>query len=70
MKGWSNLFFALFIILIILSVISIVGGIVPALGCFVSALSCKFFHSLCDRVTEILDNQKKLLIMVDNLKED
>lgn len=70
MKGWSNLFFVLFIILIILSVISIVGGIVPALGCFVSALSCKFFHSLCDRVTEILDNQKKLLIMVDNLKED
>ena len=70
MKGWSNLFFALFIILIILSVISIVGGIVPALGCLVSALSCLFFHSLCDRVTEILDNQKKLLIMVDNLKED
>jgi FtsH-binding integral membrane protein len=70
MKGWSNLFFVLFIILIILSVISIAGGIVPALGCLVSALSCLFFHHLCGCVTEILDNQKKLLIMVDNLKED
>ena len=70
MKGWSTLFFVLFILMIILSVVSIVGGIVPFVACLVSALSFMFFHKLCDCVTAILENQKKLLIMVDNLKEE
>lgn len=70
MKGWSTLFFILFILLVILSVVSLAGGIVAFVGCLVSALSCLFFHKLCDCITTILDNQRKLLIMVDNLKED
>ena len=70
MKGWSTLFFVLFILMIILSVISLAGGIVAFIGCLVSALSCLFCSHLCGCVTTLLDNQKKLLIMVDNLKED
>lgn len=70
MKGWSTLFFILAILMIVLAVVGLAGGIVPFVACLVSAISCMFFHKLCDCVTSILENQKKLLIMVDNLKEE
>ncbi|MBQ7825871.1 MAG: hypothetical protein IJ337_05925 [Clostridia bacterium] len=76
MKTWSTLFFILAILMFILSVVGLAGGVAPFIACLVSALSFMFFSKLCSCVTTLLDNQKtilenqrKLLIMVDNLTE-
>lgn len=76
MKTWSTLFFILAILMFILSVVGLAGGVTPFIDCLFSALSFMFFRRLCICVTTLLDNQKtilenqkKLLIMVDNLTE-
>lgn len=69
MKKWSTFFFILGIICILLSVLSVLSFNLGAIiGLLLAAVSFFFAQSLCDRITEILENQKKIIIMVDNLR--
>lgn len=70
MKKWTTIFFIFGIIFILLAVVSLAGtGLIAAVGMIVSAISFFFLSRLSKSIAEILDNQKKLIIMVDNLKE-
>lgn len=78
MKGWSTLFFVVGIIMVILSLLSIMTmNLVAIFGLLIAALPYFFLSKLCNVITDMraaqdesLTNQKRLLIMVDNLKED
>lgn len=69
MKGWATFLRIIGTILIILSLFVFIFSPAVSLGMIVSAFSCLFFAGLCDRITEILENQKKIIIMVDNLRD-
>lgn len=61
MKGWSTLFTVLGVLSVILAVAFL------SVGFLVSAISCFFFSSLCNRITDVLDNQKKILCNQDEI---
>ena len=70
MSGWSTFFFVLSIIQIILSIFAFVFlNLVGFIGVVVSALFCLAVSKLFGALDEILKNQKKIIIMLDNLSE-
>lgn len=69
MKGWSTFFTLLGVLTIIGAVFGFLFNPILSIGLVITALSFCFCSSLCGRITEILENQKKILIMVDNLRD-
>ena len=70
MSGWSTFFFVLGILQVILSVFAFVFlDLVGFIGIIASALFCLAISKLFSAVDEILKNQKKIIIMLDNLSE-
>lgn len=61
MKGWSTLFTVLGVLSVILAVAFF------SVAFLVSAISCFFFSGLCNRITDVLDNQKKILSNQDEI---
>lgn len=70
MSSWSTFFFVLGILQIILSVAAFffldLFGFIAVIA---SALFCMAISKLFGAVDEILKNQKKIIIMLDNLSE-
>lgn len=62
MKGWSTFYIVLSIPVFIFAAASLIfSGIGVAFSVLVSALFLLTISSFCDRITEIADNQKKIL---------
>ena len=70
MSGWSTFFFILGILQIFLSIFAFVFLSLPSfIGVLISALVFLAVSKLFGAVDEILKNQKKIIIMLDNLSE-
>lgn len=70
MSGWSTFFFLLGILQIILSIFAFVFlNLFGFIGIIASALFCLAISKLFSSVDQILKNQKKIIIMIDNLSE-
>lgn len=70
MSKWSTFFFVIGILLILSSVVALISmNIILFSGALFSSLLCMAVSKLCACVEEILKNQKKIIIMLDNLRE-
>ncbi len=66
MKGWSTFYIVLSIPVFIFAAASLIfSGIGVALTFLLSALFLLTISSFCDRITEIADNQKKILKLLN-----
>ena len=70
MGNWCTFFFAIGVILVLVSAIAFAFvGLVGFISLLFLALCCLAFSKLCACVDGILKNQKKIIIMLDNLEE-
>lgn len=62
MKKWSVFFAILGVVFLLLSLVCVLSfNLYLILAALFSAISFFFFSSLCDRITDILNNQKQIL---------